>query len=544
MECYVKASYMQPTLALFHAPNTGDIYADNIRGAMPYINASSGTGSLTWISDVDGDVNVMFFFESPDSNVMFKLTLEEIQATHTDTQGTTPAYEDITLPFVSYLHFDPAYNAYWDNNASEYYKLYKLTLSEKTLLKVEAGFNVEQGSNIYLKVFTDADRTQQLGDSWGFGETNSLLLDAGDYYLALTDYGYSNYNDDYAECLVELGGSSDFMEIPTITVAQLMDDPAIAVVNYANDLSYTDQGYFVYGTSKLVTEPSIYIFELFAKGYKLTGMSANDVVHIVDRQPNYETESRLGIYQKESDGSYTQLTYNTIDWDFSGITHIEFTAPETRDYYIMASSYNSYPAVYNNVEYPSYQVAIWTGTAGDEPVAGNLQLPAEITIASTAANATEVNLGADASSADLKLALLALEITGTTQTGVTVALGNNPLSWEVNNLATEASFVSIPAPYMAAENYVPATVQITVETGINDIASEAIRIVKSGNGLVTVAGLQGKEVISLIDINGRIWSKTAVKGATATIETSVLPKGVYIVAVQNSKKLAVLKFVK
>ncbi|MDR2805046.1 MAG: hypothetical protein LBB85_05290, partial [Dysgonamonadaceae bacterium] len=157
MECYVKASYMQPTLSLFHTPNTGDIYADVIRGSMPTINASSGSESLTWQSDVDGDINLMFFFEKPASDVAFKLTLTEIEATHTDTQGTTPAYENITLPFVSRLHFDPAYNSYWDESTftPEYHKLYRLTLSEKTLLTMKSGSNPKEGVNIYLKIFTD-----------------------------------------------------------------------------------------------------------------------------------------------------------------------------------------------------------------------------------------------------------------------------------------------------------------------------------------------------------------------------------------------------
>lgn len=550
MECYVQALYMQPAISLFHTPNTGDIYADVIRGSMPYINASSGSGSLTWQSDVDGDVNVMFFFESPASDVMFKLTLNEIEATHTDMQGTSPAYEDITLPFVSRLHFDPAYNAYWNESTSEYYKLYRLTLAEKTLLTMESGFNAEQGSNIFLKVFADADRTQQLGDLWGFGEGNSQLLEAGTYYLALTDYGYFTSREEYAECLVELSGSSDFEEVPAVTVAQLMDDPAIPVISYAGDLPYTDSGYFVYGISQLLTEPDLYLTNVFAKGYKLTGMNEGDEVHIVDRQPAGEYESRLGVYQKEENGSYMQLAENYYDWDspFSGATHIKFTATGARDYYIMASTSSSYPAVYGNVEYPAYQVAIWTGDAEDEPAAAALQLPGEIIIESTAANATEVYINADASSADIKLALMALEITAATQAGTTVVLENNPASWEINDLdsdlAAEASFVFIPLPYLPAETYAPATVQLHVKTGMNDVAFDMPRIANSGKGLVTITGLQGKEAISLVDINGRILRKTTAQGATATIETSTLAGGVYIVAVQNGKGLTVLKFVK
>jgi hypothetical protein len=547
VECYAKASYMQPALSLFHAPNTGDIYADNIRGAMSYINGSSGSGSLTWQSDVDGDINVMFFFESPASDVLFKLTLTEIEATYTDTPGTSPTYEDITLPFVSHLHFDPAYNAYWEENVKEYYKLYKLTLAEKTSLTVASGFNVEQGSNIFLKIFRDEDRTQPVGDSWGYGEgSGSILLEAGIYYLALSDYGYYSWNEKYADCLVELIGSTDFEEIPAVTVAQLMDDSAIPVISYTTDLPYTDQGYFVYGTSKLLTAPDLYLTNVFAAGYKLIGMNDGDEVHIVDRQPAGEYESRLGVYQKEENGSYTELAMNYTDWDapFSSVTHIKFTATGARDYYIMASSSNSYPDIYGNVEYPSYQVAIWKGAAENEPVAGDLQLPYEMVIESTEADVTEIYIDVDASSADVKLALMALKITATTQVPTTVVLENNPLSWEINDLDTEASFVIIPIPYLKAETYAPATVQLKVKTGINDLASETIRIANSGKGPITITGLQGKETISLIDINGRILRKTTVQGATATLETSALSGGVYIVAVQNGKRLSVLKFVR
>ncbi|MDR0680543.1 MAG: T9SS type A sorting domain-containing protein [Dysgonamonadaceae bacterium] len=549
MECYAKASYMQPTLSLFHAPNTGDIYADAIRGAMPYINASSGTGSLTWQSDVDGDVNVMFFFESPESDVMFKLTLNEIEATHTDTQGTTPAYENITLPFVSLLHFDPAYNAYWDENVSEYYKLYRLTLAEKTLLTMESGFNAKQGANIFLKIFTDEDRTQLTGNSWGYGEGESLLLDAGTYYLVLTDYGYYNYMEEYAECLVELSGSTDFEEISTVTVAQLMDDPAIPVIDYTLDLPYTDSGYFVYGTSQLVNDPNFFLTNVFAKGYKLTGMDNVHDVFIVDCQPAGESVSNLDIYQKEEDGSYTKLENLFVgSFPVSDATYIYFSPDEARDYYIMASTSGSYPAVYAGEKYPGYQIEIVAsdadGVTPPEPTLVDLPLPGEIAIESTAASATKVYIAADASSVDIKLALMALEITATTQASATVALVNNPTSWEINDLAMEASFVVIPIPYLPAETYAPATVQLEVKTGIDNLASETIRIANSGNGFVAITGLLGKEAITLIDVNGRILRKTAAQGATATIETNALPQGVYIVAVQNGKRLTVLKFIK
>jgi hypothetical protein len=548
VECYVKASSMQPALSLLRAPNTGDIYADAIRGSMPTINASSGNSSLTWQSDVDGDVNLMFFFKQPASDVMFKLTLNEIEATYIDVQGTTPAYEDITLPFVARLHFDPNYNAYWNETTSEYYKLYQLTLAEKTLLTMESGFNAEQGSNIFLKIFTDEARTQQIGNSWGYGEGNSLLLEAGTYYLALSDYEYFSTRNQYADCLVELSGSVDFEEIPTVTVAQLMDDPAIPVINYATDLPYTDQGYFVYGTSKLVNDPDFFLINVFAKGYKLTGMNNVLDAFIFNLQPLNEYESVLGIYQKEADGSYTKLE-DLFEGFFpvSYAPYTYFSPNEERDYYILASTSSSYPRVYGNVKYPSYQVEVWASDAlsePGEPARADLQFPGEILIASTTANATEVYVDAEASRVDIKLALMALEITATTQAQATVVLENNPQSWEINDLATEASFVVIHVPYLPAETYTPATVQLKIKTGINDAAVETARIANSGNGLVTITGLQGKETISLIDINGRILRKIKAQGVTATIETNTLPGGAYIVAVQNSQSLTVLKFIK
>ncbi|MDR2806053.1 MAG: T9SS type A sorting domain-containing protein, partial [Dysgonamonadaceae bacterium] len=82
------------------------------------------------------------------------------------------------------------------------------------------------------------------------------------------------------------------------------------------------------------------------------------------------------------------------------------------------------------------------------------------------------------------------------------------------------------------------------QTGIQEVASTPIRIANSGQGLVTITGLQGKETISLIDINGRILRKTTAHGATATIDVNTLSGGVYIVAVQNGKRLTVLKFIR
>ena len=66
-----------------------------------------------------------------------------------------------------------------------------------------------------------------------------------------------------------MSGSTDFEKILAVTVAQLMDDLAIPVISYAADLYYTDQGYFVYGTSKLLTAPDLYLTNVFANGYKL-----------------------------------------------------------------------------------------------------------------------------------------------------------------------------------------------------------------------------------------------------------------------------------
>jgi hypothetical protein len=542
MEGYTKSAYSQPTLSLFRTPNTGDIYADNIQGAMAYIEGSSGTGSLTWQSDVDSDVNVMFFFTNPNKDVMFKLTLEELEATHTDAEGTTPAYEDITLPFLSWLHFDPAYNAHWNDHPDEmaYEKLYRLTLAEQTRLKMAAGFNRVQGSNARLKIFTDEERSQLIGQSWGYGEGDAVVLDAGVYYLTISDYGYYNMRDEYAECLVELTGSTDFKAaLPTITVAQLMDE-----LGYTTELPHTDAGYFVFGTSALITDPTFYITGKFANGYKLA-MSANDSIHIVNRQPEGESESELRVFKKEENGSYAELAYNGIDWAFGGVSHILFKAPESGDYYIMASTANSYPFVYETTKYPSYQVAIWSGEAADEPDAGEVQLPDEVFVASTTANATEVSVAADATGADIRLALMALRITATTKVGATVDFENHPLSWKINETGTEATFDTIPQPYLPADTYTPATVQIKVaNTGIDAVDTETVRIVNSGNGFVTVTGLQDRETIALIDISGHILHRTVAQGATATIATDTLLRGVYIVAVQSGRKLTALKFIK
>jgi hypothetical protein len=354
---------------------------------------------------------------------------------------------------------------------------------------------------------------------------------------------------EYAECLVELSGSTDFEEIPTVTVAQLMDDPAIPVIDYTGDLPYTDSGYFVYGTSKLVNDPDFFLTNVFAKGYKLTGMDNVHDVFIVDCQPAYEFVSNLDIYQKEEDGSYTKLENLFVgSLPVSDATYIYFSPDEVRDYYIMASTSSSYPAFYAGEKYPHYQIEIVAsdaaGSTPPEPTLVDLQLPDEILIESTATNATEVYVDADASRAEMKLALMALEITATTQTQTTVVLESNPASWEINSLGTEASFTAIPVPYLPAETYAPATVQLKVKTGIDEVASETIRIANSGQGLVTITGLLGKETISLIDINGRILRKTTAQGTTAILETGALSGGVYIVAVQNGKRLTVLKFVR
>ncbi|MDR0412394.1 MAG: T9SS type A sorting domain-containing protein [Dysgonamonadaceae bacterium] len=543
MECYTRAASLQPTLSLFRAPNTGDIYADNIRGAMPYIDGASGTGTLTWQSDVDADVNVMFFFNSPKNDVIFKLTLEEPEATHTDAPGTTPAYEDITLPFLSWLHFDPAYHAYWNAQTSEYEKEYRLTLAEKTRLTMAAGFNSTQGSNPRLKLFTDEERTQQVGQSWGYGEGDAVLLDAGVYYLAITDLGYFNMNNKYAECLIELTGSPVVEAGPVdVTVARLMDNPALPVITSAG-LPYTDAGYYVSGSSELVTDPAFFITRLFANGYKLT-LNAGEEVHIVNRQPEGESESSLRVFQKEAGGTYSQLADNSIDWDFGGVTHILFKAPAAGDYYVMVSTSNSYPFFYLNTEYPSYRLAIWTGTAEDEPVSGELQLPGEVLIVSTEVNVADIVAAADAARVNVRLALMQLEVTGTTRAGGTVVFENDPMAWEINEDATEASFMLIPPPYLPADTYVPAKVRIKADMGMDAVDAEPVRIVSSGNGFVTVFGVQDRDAITLLDINGRILRRSVAQGTTAVIATGTLPRGVYIVAVHGDRKQAVLKFIR
>jgi hypothetical protein len=61
---------------------------------------------------------------------------------------------------------------------------------------------------------------------------------------------------------------------------------------------------------------------------------------------------------------------------------------------------------------------------------------------------------------------------------------------------------------------------------------------------ITLSGLQGGELITILDLNGRVLSRITGIGDTQSFNVSSLSKGIYLLTIQAKGQMSVMKFVK
>lgn len=80
-------------------------------------------------------------------------------------------------------------------------------------------------------------------------------------------------------------------------------------------------------------------------------------------------------------------------------------------------------------------------------------------------------------------------------------------------------------------------------TVIKELKANDLRISKSGNGQVTVEGLQSSSTVRLVSLDGKLLPAFVTYSDTgkATINLSSLPKGTYIISINKRQNLKINK---
>ncbi|MDR1543247.1 MAG: T9SS type A sorting domain-containing protein [Prevotellaceae bacterium] len=495
--------------------------------------------SLNFKAEESGDVKILFGLLQEQTSV-YSVLVEEIPFYPDEPTENTFSYVDITLPYSAELHFDPAYNTLdLDLTAfgggTIYAKGLKLVLTTETTI----GFYNNYYS--YLFVFTTPVTSLEelmVNIPVVVMGGDILSLPAGTYYLLLVDNGYYQDNQEYlTETIMLEKIENDIIVGETISLSDLLNAPDITNVAYSA-LPYSDAGYFIEGYSAAVNgadglfRESGYVY--FAKAYKLTGMQAGNFakIHVANSDDAY-----MYIYKKDAEGNIVLLVEDDDGWGSDLQSYLELTADAAVDYYVVATTYWDYDATNNS----TYAVTIWTGETEPEPPTP----PGLGEILSTSASVTQIYVGENATLLDVKLALKVLDITATKIDG-TMVIENNPLAWIFYNENTEAKFENYDFGfYTLAATYVPATVTINYTSGIYSPNTSSLRLYPNpAVETVNISGLQGGEKISIIDLNGRIMHTQNITAQETSINVSSFAQGAYIIAVQNSGKMEVMKFVK
>lgn len=308
-------------ISLFRTPCTGNPAEDGIRGGSYAVAGRSGTGELSYEAEADGRINLMLFTQADaaeDGDRVYGMSMREIEYTDTDEKTARPYVREITLPYVAHIYLSPEYNTF--KSGAEYYKLYKLTLGETTELRMLSGFNPVTGFIPSLHVYTGRDMTEELTPSWGLSEGGGgTVLAPGVYYLKISDNNFhedrtpGSGSDVYADCMVEIAGVTGADIKPVQTLAEMCADAV--TVSYAADMPYTDSGSFLAAGSKFLQDPSLFVTApLYTKVYKVTGMSAYDRIHVMDKSA--DKSCFVGIYTLE-DGNCVLQADNYGDWEAS-----------------------------------------------------------------------------------------------------------------------------------------------------------------------------------------------------------------------------------
>jgi hypothetical protein len=511
-------------------------------------NTDSGEGILMFKATETATVKGAFTFVTlpGDADVMFDLTIKEVPLTYTEpsTGGTGLTWDEITLPFRAYLHFDPAYPGVGTHNGSEVARGFKLILTEKTEVSYDYGIDHTIMSNFNLCVYKDAALTECVVTAYAcrMSEKNKVVLDAGTYYIVFTDGGTSQWAGKYLSGTCMITGKTDFIEETVLSLPEFLNSD-IPVVAY-NDLTYSNASYYIDGISATVKgETDLFRYNgnnYYAVACKLTGMQAGDSVAVTQ-------SGRLGddifVFTKAENGTFVQDTMKSANWVANDQykTDLFFKADAATDYYIVVSPGSTKQYVANK---SPYSTIIWKYGSVEEPQPQLPQLPDKVKIVGTQASAGQIAVPSTASDEQILTALAELGITGRNVLNENVTLKNNPYCWVISQDGRSASFVNIGIPYETADNYTGAVVEFTNTVGLSKISAVTVKVAPNpAKEFVTVFGLQGGETIRIFDISARLVSVQIAKTADQQISVTNLKAGVYTVQISGGGQTQAVKLI-
>jgi hypothetical protein len=524
-------------------------------------NSSTSLSWLTGFTAMETEI-VQFAFASTLPNVYYTIKIDEVSTTTEAPHPGDFAFAEMTLPFSQVIGFDPAQFNNVIVDGTDIYKAYHLNVAEAINLKYMTGSYTNENNGHYfatpLIIYSDETLSNAVTPN-GLWNSEDINLLPGDYYILFYDnecydrdgvYMTPTVYIDYAPYVEPQGGVT--------TLYDLLTDTEISTVDYTTEIPFSESGWYVEGISaKVLGENSAnYDFRytgetFFAKAYKVTGMISSDLlkIHVAHSNDAYMHVYKIidnqiyGISDWSVDDAYDDDGTNIFTGQgWNGDSYYELTADDAIDYYVVATTYGS-----DNNNDSRWAVTMWTNasepTIDTDPEYPDFVLPE---IVSTQTATAVLNLQAPISDSEIKIALMALNVTATDENNNTFAVINNPYAWEINAEQTTATFENYSNPnYTLATNYAPATVALNITSGIEEVGANSIILYPNpAVDNINIDGLQGGEIIKIIDINGRIISTLTAKSNIQNISVNGLAQGTYLVAIQNGNTIKVLKFVK
>ncbi len=533
----ITTSFFAPQAVQFNAGFdllTGGVFQGNgndyINGSGNSTHASEMTVTLDYVATADGTIRILLSdYELNDLvyTIQIKeytlpvplITLPELLGNTTNTITYTAGMQFTDCGTTTDLVIGDAVNfgLDWTANLTFYATAYKITLAAGDAIQISA--DKEWDSYLYLY---QADGTggyilidENDWSSYG-GNADSYLdftaTNAGDYYIVVTDYHPNTAGRYYLSVWNTADEPANSFTLSTvITLPELLDNTT-KVITYAAGMQYTDHG----TTTDLVAgDASNFGFRrdgenFYAAAYKIT-LAAGDAIQI---SANKEWDSYLYLYLADGAGGYSLIDEN--DWsDYGGNadSYLDFTVTDGGDYYIVVTDYSS-----NHSD--RYYLNVWNTI--DEPENDYATIISAINTGSNSITVAEA-----ATEDDIRMELMKLIITGTTDSDPVTIL-SNPFLWNISGNTATYLPISAPQGYAYDNNLQAISITINYLTGINDTQANPAIIYALGKNIVVKNAEAGTRLF-VADMMGRMIIATTVKDNETTVPVN--NTGIYVVRV-------------
>lgn len=321
-----------------------------------------------------------------------------------------------------------------------------------------------------------------------------------------------------AHCYYDLVYSLEVKEASSsvITLPELLNNTT-RTITYSANMQFNSTGY----TTDLVAGDETYYFRyddsyFYAVAYKIT-LPAGSNIQIHSAKEN---DSYLLIYKADGMGGYTFITSDDDGYDYySYDSYLNLMTPSAGDYYIVVTDYSSYTA-------GNYYLSVWTQNEPDN------------TITSIFANSSNINVNINATDEEIRAALMALTLGGTTGGG-TVKLENNPFAWYIEGNTATYMPSNAPLRYVFFDSVEPIVITINrTISGLNNASADTTVIYAYDRNIVVRNANAGSKLV-VVDLNGKIVASTIVKSDEIIIP--VAQSGLYIVRTSTQTTKVVCK---